>query len=255
MANQIPLSGASNAAGGYLLPPEQGDILTQGLLTEPGPSQLAGDKPRDQLPQDAVPDLARPPTAGFVGEGAAKPVTGAEFGQGDQHQEDRVDRPVHRRADRGRPGRRPQRARRLRRPHRDQRGRRRARRRQANGTNLTTSFDNAWRATTNTVEYGTTKADALELAVSAAMGKLEANGYDPATMGVLLGTGFAQAPRRPLEQRHTARVYDANRDPLYGLPRFYSTNLNNLGVDRPPRTKIVGFVVYRRTSTSASART
>src|SRR3954447_14405563 len=81
MANQIPLSGASNAAGGYLLPPDQGDILTQGLLREAGAIALAGDSRATTARQTQFPIWLGKPTASFVGEGAVKPATGAEFGQ------------------------------------------------------------------------------------------------------------------------------------------------------------------------------
>ena len=81
MANQIPLSGAANASGGYLLPPEQGEILTNGILQESGAIELAGDKRATNSRKTQFGMWLGAPTAGFVGEGAAKPVTGAEFGQ------------------------------------------------------------------------------------------------------------------------------------------------------------------------------
>jgi HK97 family phage major capsid protein len=245
MANQIPLSGASNAAGGYLLPPDQGDILTQGLLREAGAIAVAGDVRRTSARQTQFPIWLGKPTAGFVGEGAAKPATGAEFGQStinvkkvasivlftDEMIEDvqrgdlnvlvdsGVRSAINDVVDANAVGK-------------------------SNGTNLTTAFDSALRATTNTVEYDATKADALELAVSAALGKLEQAGY-AGDNGVLLGFGFAQAIRDARSSNDTTqRVYDANRDPLFGLPSFYSTNLNNRA-DTAAATKILGFVVHR----------
>jgi hypothetical protein len=124
------------------------------------------------------------------------------------------------------------------------------------GTNLTTSFDNAWRATTQTVEYDGTKADGARARVSAAMGKLEANGYgNPSNMGVLLGTGFAQVLRDARSSNDTtAAVYARGRDPLYGLTSAYSTNLNPTSTP-PARTSSAGSSSTSRTSTSASART
>jgi HK97 family phage major capsid protein len=80
MANQIPFSGASNAAGGYLLPPEQGEILTNGVLQEAGAIALAGDARATNSRRTTFPIWLGTPTAGAVGEGADKPVTGAEFG-------------------------------------------------------------------------------------------------------------------------------------------------------------------------------
>jgi hypothetical protein len=246
MANQIPLSGAANASGGYLLPPEQGDILTNGILSETGALQLAGDKRATSSRKTQWPIWLGRPTAGPVGEGAAKPVTGAEFGQGeinvkkfasiilftDEQIEDvqsgdlnvlvdsGVRTAINESVDAHVVGK-------------------------SAGTNLTTTFDNAWRATTTTVEYDGSKADGLELAVSAAMGKLEANGYgNPSNMGVLLGTGFAQVLRDARSSNDTtAAVYGGGRDPLHGLDRAYSTNLNPTSTAAGANV-IRGFVVY-----------
>lgn len=246
MANQIPLSGASNAAGGYLLPPEQGEILTNAILSESGAINLAGDKRATSTRKTQFPIWLGRPTAGFVGEGAAKPVTGAEFSQGeinikkvasivlftDEQLEDvqggdlnvlvdsGVRTAINEVVDAHVVGK-------------------------SAGTNLTTSFDNAWRATTQTVEYDGSKADGLELAVSAAMGKLEANGYtNQSQMGVLLGTGFAQVLRDARSSNDTTQaVYAQGRDPLYGLDRAYSTNLNATSTSAGANV-IRGFVVY-----------
>src|SRR3954471_24141051 len=81
MPNQIPLSGASPAAGGYLLAPDQGDILTNGLLVESGAISPAADRRATNSRQTQFGVWLGTPTAGPVGEGAPKPVTGAEFGQ------------------------------------------------------------------------------------------------------------------------------------------------------------------------------
>jgi hypothetical protein len=246
MANQIPLSGAANASGGYLLPPAQGDILTNGLLTEQGALQLAGDARTTSSRKEQFPIWLGRPTADFVGEGAAKPVTGAEFGQGeinvkkvasiilftDEQLEDvqngdlnilsdsGVRTAINEVVDANIVGK-------------------------SAGTNISTNFDNAWRATTQTVEYGTTP-DALERAVSAAMGKLEGNGYgDSSKMGVLLGTGFSQTLRDARAVVETAsRLYDGGRDPLYGLSSAYSTNLNPTSTAAGANV-IRGFVVYK----------
>lgn len=81
MPNQIPISGATSGAGGFLLPTEQGDILTNGLLQETGALQLVGDSRATSSRKTQFGIWLGAPTAGFVGEGADKPVTGAEFGQ------------------------------------------------------------------------------------------------------------------------------------------------------------------------------
>src|SRR6187431_2186720 len=81
MANAIPLTGATNAGGGYALPPEQGEILVNGLLQEAGALQLAGDRRAVTSRKTQFPIWLGSPTAGPVGEGAKKPPTGAELGQ------------------------------------------------------------------------------------------------------------------------------------------------------------------------------
>jgi hypothetical protein len=114
------------------------------------------------------------------------------------------------------------------------------------GVNITGVFDTMLRSTTSTVEWDATKADGLELAVSSAMGKLEANGYgNVGQMGALLGYGFAQRLRDARSSVDTTqRVYGAGRDPLYGITPFSSTNLNSVA-DAAAATKILGFVVHR----------
>lgn len=82
MANNIPLSGAASASGGVLLPPEQGEILVNGILVETGAIQIAGDARSTASRKTNFPIWLGRPTAGPVAEGAAKPVTGAAFGQG-----------------------------------------------------------------------------------------------------------------------------------------------------------------------------
>jgi predicted phage gp36 major capsid-like protein len=81
MANQIPLSGASNAAGAYLLPDAVGGLLVNGLLKEAGAIAQVGDARATGSRREVFPISLGQPTAGFVGEGARKPVTGAEFSQ------------------------------------------------------------------------------------------------------------------------------------------------------------------------------
>ena len=247
MANQIPLSGLTPAAGGYLLPTEQGEILVNGMLQEAGAIALAGDKRGTSARKTQFTIWLGAPTAGPVGEGAPKPVTGAEFGQTtmdvkkfasivlftEEMIEDVQGGDLNVLVDSGV--------------------------RQAindvvdahaigkdSGVNITSVFTSMLRSTTQTVEYDGSKADGLELAVSAAMGKLEANGYgNVGQMGALLGFGFGQRLRDARSAADaTARVYDGGRDPLYGVTPFYSTNLNNLA-DAAGATKIVGFVVFR----------
>src|SRR5215216_4489659 len=80
MANQTPLSTATNAAGGYLVQPEYAEALTARIARENALFQLAETR-RVNTNQVIWPVYLGRPTASFVAEAAAKPVTGAEFGQ------------------------------------------------------------------------------------------------------------------------------------------------------------------------------
>jgi hypothetical protein len=247
MANQIPFSGGTPGAGGYLLPPEQGELLTNGVLTEAGAIALAGDAKTTSSRKTQFGIWLGTPTAGPVGEGAPKPVTGGEFGQTelnvkkfasiimftDEMIEDLQAGDTNVLIDSG------------------------VRTAIAQsidahcigkdkGVNVAGVFDSMLRSTTQTVEYDGSKPDGLERAISAAMGLLEANGYgNVGNMGALLGFGFSQALRDARSTNDaTARVYGQGRDPLYGVAPFYSTNLSPLSA-APAATKILGFVVHR----------
>lgn len=78
MANQIPLQSGIPAAGGVLVPQELGEILINGFVREAAALQLASIERIDTNRMTWPVYLGRP-TAGFVGEGASKPVTGAEY--------------------------------------------------------------------------------------------------------------------------------------------------------------------------------
>jgi HK97 family phage major capsid protein len=256
VANSIPLSGLSDAAGGILLTPEQGELLTNGVLQEAGAIALAGDRRTISTRRETFPIWLGTPTAGFVGEAGTKAVTGAEFGSGtlnvkkiasivlftDEQLEDLSNGDVNVLVDTG-----------VREAIADVAD--------ANaigkdsGTNLTTNFDSALRSTTSTVELGTGQ-DALATAVSAAMGTLEANGYGRGN-GILISPDVARhirdARRVGVSGGGTASVtstglpeglYGDIVDPLYGLERFYSTNLNTL-TEAAGANKIVGFVAHR----------
>lgn len=251
MANQIPFSGATSAAGGYLLPDAQGDLLTNALLRANGALNLVGDARRTNSRREVFPIWLGAPTAAFVGEGAKKPVTGGEFGQAsmnikkvasiviftDEMIEDLQGGDLDVMVDSG-----------VRSAISDVIdahiiGK-------AAGTNLTTSFDTMLRSTTSTVELAAaaTVPDTLRRAVSAAMGILEGNGYfDQGQMSVLLGSGWPQVIRDARVGTTGAdavnEVY-ADRDPAYGLPINYSTNLNSAGTAAAANV-IKGFVVYR----------
>jgi Phage capsid family len=115
------------------------------------------------------------------------------------------------------------------------------------GTNITTAFDSMLRSTTSVVEYDQTKNDALALAVSTAMGTLEDNGYtNSGQMGLLLGTGFAKLLRNARSATDaTSPIYGpGGLDPTYGIQSAVSTNLNKIA-GAPTALDIIGFVVHR----------
>lgn len=246
MANNIPLSGASNAAGAYALPTEQAEILTTAVLQDAGAIQIAGDKRATNSRKSQHGIWLGTPTAGPVGEGAAKPVTGGEFGQAeinvkkfasivlftDEMLEDLQNGDVNVLVDSG-----------VRTAINDSID--------ANAIGLDSGsaiagvFDHELVNTTASVELGAT-ADALELAVSAALGKLEEAGYgNPADQAVLLGFGFDQKIRDARSSADTTKkVYDGNRDPLFGRESARSTNLNT-AAEAAGAGKVVGLVVHK----------
>lgn len=246
MANQIPFSGASNAAGGYILPTEQGEILTNGLLQQSGAIALAGDARATSARKEQFGIWLGQPTAQFVGEGAPKPVTGGEFGQTtlnikkvasivlftDEMREDVAAGDLNVLVDSGV--------------------------RDAisdvidahaigkdSGSNISGSFDSMLRSTTASVELGTA-GDALAKSVSEAMDVLEGNGYaDPSQMALLLGSGVQRHIRDARAAvETTAPIYGPDRDPTYGIEDRYSTNLNTFG-ESAGANKIVGFLVWK----------
>jgi HK97 family phage major capsid protein len=250
MANNTPLSGLSDAAGGILLPTAQGQLLTNGLLREAGAIALAGDARTTSSRREAFAIWNGNPTAEFVGEGGTKPVTGAEFAGGtlnikkvasivtftDEMIEDVQSGDLNVLVDSGI--------------------------REAisdvvdahavgldSGTAITGAFDTELVNTTQTVEYDSSKPDGLQLAVSAAMGTLEANGYSQ-NLGILHSGDVARYIR---DARLTTvgagtataeGLYTNPADPFYGVPRFVSTNLNTIS-ETAGAGKVVAIVAYR----------
>lgn len=251
MANQTPLSGLSDAAGGIVLPEAQGALLTNGILQQAGAFAVAGDARTTGSRREAFAIWNGTPTAEFVGEGGTKPVTGAEFGGGtlnikkvasiitftDEMLEDVQNGDLNVLVDSG-----------IRDAIADVVD--------ANalgkdsGTNITGAFDSELTSTTSTVELDGNKQDGLALAVSAAMGTLEANGYRD-----LAVVHSADLARHLRDARQTGGgtasataqaqgLYTPNTDPLYGLPRAASTNLNTLS-ESAGSNKVVAVVVSR----------
>ena len=256
MPNNTPLSGLTDAAGGIILPEAQGAILTNGLLQEAGAIAMAGDARTTSSRREAFAIWNGTPTAEFVGEGGTKPVTGAEFGGGtlnikkiativtftDEMIEDVQNGDLNVLVDSG-----------IRNAIADVADAHAVGK--DSGTNITGSFDSELTATTQSVEWDQSKQDGLALAISAAMGSLEGNGYrdlavlipgdagrhlrDARITGVS-GGGTASASVTALSQG----LYAPLNDPFYGLPRFVSTNLNTLS-EAAGANKVVAVVASR----------
>jgi HK97 family phage major capsid protein len=252
MANNTPLSGLSDAAGGIILPEAQGQILTNGVLQQSGALSLAGDARSTGSRREAFGIWNGTPTAEFVGEGGTKPVTGAEFSGGtlnvkkvasivtftDEMIEDVQRGDLNILVDSG-----------VRDAIADVVD--------ANavgldsGTAITGAFDSELVGTTQTVELSNSGGDQLAVAVSAAMGSLEANGYNNLAILVSGDVNRHLRDARLVSGGGTTGLvagneglYLSNTDPFYGLPRAVSTNLNTLS-ETAGAGKTVAVVVNR----------
>jgi HK97 family phage major capsid protein len=226
MANQIPLLEGTSTSGGTLITPASyGQTLVNGLLRESTALALSRVN-RVNTNKELFSVYAGRPTAAFVAEGAAKAVTGAEYTElavnvkkmativmytQELLDDARQDPSVLINNDVG----------------------------QAfnylidahilgysAGSQITTSFDAAIRASTTTVEYDQTKD--LALAVSAAMGKVETNGYKP--NGAILPYDARQVLRDARGTNTGMPIFlggFGSREPdnLHGLQLAWSTNL------------------------------
>lgn len=259
MANNTPFSGLSDAAGGILLPEAQGALLIDGIQRESGALQLAGDYRTTSSRREAFAIFNGRATAEVVGEGGTKPVTGGEFSGGtlnikkiasivtftDEMIEDvmngdvniLVDTDVRQAiadvADANAVGK-------------------------DSGTNIVGTFDSELTGTTQSVEWDSTAQDGLQLAISAAMGSLEANGYGQFNnLGILVHPSVARqvrdARQAGVSGGGTASVtttalptglYGQQSDPFYGLPIYTSTNLNTFA-EAAGSNKVVAVVAHR----------
>lgn len=227
MANAIPLLEGTDASGGYLVRDTYGQTLQNKIQREAAALSLAR---VDRVPgkRQKYTVYAGRPTATFVNEAAAKGVTGAEFAEisvdvkkiatnvlyTEELLEDaREDPTVLVSADveaafsdlidahlLGYQA----------------------------GSSITTQFNSALRATTQTVEVGT-GADAIPLAVSEAIADIEANGgrpngliVNPDVRKVLRDARTAGDATKPL---YTDGFANREQDTFYGLAARYSTNL------------------------------
>jgi hypothetical protein len=248
MANNVPISGATNAAGGYLIPPQYADPLVQTILRVQAVAQLARSMVLRGRQVIFTTYLGRP-IVGFVGEGALKPITGAAWGQvsvgiqelaaivpfTNQVLEDAIYDPtllvgqdvessIAETVDANAFG-------------------------LQNGVGITSQFASNLAATTQTGEYDATRADGLAIAISQAMGIIEGNGGRPD--GVALSWTFRQVIREARQADAgtlggAQPVYGSGSpygglDPFQGLRPAFSTNLSNVAA-APAAGKVIGIV-------------
>lgn len=250
MANQIPLSEAVNAAGGFLVEPQLGNALIQKVSRESAVMSLSRVQRVANSNRMSWPVYLGRPTAGFVGEAAAKPQTGAEFGQLTANikkiativryteellADARIDPQIlinpdveaafSDLVDLHMLGTHPGGA--------------------STQANFTTSFDAALLNTTQTVELGTGQ-DAFAVALSSAIATIEANGGTPNGMAAALDTkGHLRDARDTQGRPLYGDGFTNPSQPIYGLTPAFTTNLDGFpagllgGVGSPGKTVAV----------------
>ncbi len=230
MANAIPLLEGTDASGGFLVPANvvPGITFERGIQRLSAVAGMPGLKIRQVSgKQEKYTDYVGRPVVATVAEGADKPATGAELAQvtldivkaagtvlfTEELIEDasadllpRIDADIRQAfaeyIDKNAIGR-------------------------TSAGAIVGSFNSELSETTQTQEL-TATGDAIALAISKAMGKIEANGYNPT--GIILaadGKAALRDARTALDT--TAPVYAPGyvqpADTLYGLPIRYTTNL------------------------------
>ncbi len=228
MPNAIPLLEGTDASGGYLVRDSYGETLQNKIQRIAAALSLARvDRVVGKRQKYTV--YAGRPTATFVNEAAAKGVTGAEFAEilvdvkkiatnviyTEELLEDAREDPTllvsadveaafADLVDAHLLG-------------------------YQSGVSITTQFNSALRATTQTVEYVQANADGLARAISAAIGTIEANGGRPD--GLILNPDARQIMRDARSSADTTKPVFTDgfagreQDTFYGLNARYSTNL------------------------------
>lgn len=230
MANAIPLLEGTDASGGYLVPTNvvPGITFEKGIQRLSAVAGMPGLKIRQVTgKQEKYTDYVGRPTVATVAEGADKPATGAELAQvtldivkaagvvlfTEELIEDasadllpRIDADIREAFA----------------EYIDQN----ALGRNSSGA-IVGAFNSELSETTQTVELGTT-GDKVALAVSQAMAKIEAKGYNP-TGVILAADGRAGLRDARAAVETTQPVYSPGYvqppDSLYGLPIRFTTNL------------------------------
>jgi HK97 family phage major capsid protein len=230
MANAIPLLSGTNASGGFLVPDaDAGIFFERGLNRQSAVVSMPGLRVRRVSgKREKYTEYVGRPTFATVAEAAAKPATGAEYAQvtldivkgacivmyTQELIDDAVDDPtILINAD-------------VRNAANDWVDSN-ALGRNAAGT-IVSSFNSELAETTQTVELGT-GGDAIPKAVSAAMAKLEDNGYS--ATGAILAYDARASLRDARMTVETAtplfQPFSVSSEPasMYGVPIRYTTNL------------------------------
>ncbi len=227
MANYTPLSGAANESGAYLFRDDFGELLINAINTESVAMQL-GRVDRLSGRREVFAVDAGDPTVDFVAESGDKPVTGAEFTTltlnvkklaaivlyTQEMLEDAIYDPrvlINRRLaqkfalkiDAHALG-------------------------MEDGAAIVSQFDSELTASSQTEELGTT-GDAFALAVSNAIEKVEANGYN--ATGVVAARDIKAHVRNARAAVETSTPiyttgYTREADTMYGLTMGYTKNLD-----------------------------
>lgn len=229
MANAIPLLEGTDASGGFLVPDAQNGIFfSRGLDRQSAVQTMPGLRVRPLSgKREKFTEYVGRPVVATVAEAGPKAATGAEYASvtldvvkaaaivmyTNELIEDAVDDPTVL-------------------INEDVRAAfadyidKNALGRNAAGT-IVGAFNSELSETTQTVELGTT-GDALAVAVSAAMGTIEGNGYTPT--GIILandGRAHLRNARNTVETTMPvySQGYNQPTDALYNLPIRYTTNL------------------------------
>jgi predicted phage gp36 major capsid-like protein len=248
MANQVPLGTLTSAAGGALVAP---DFVTEPLLQKinrrTSVLSLPSTVRQTNTQRTTYPIYMGRPTAGFVGEGSAKGVTGAEFGTlnvnvkkiativlyDDELIQDAFTDPTvlvnddvaaafEELIDQHALG-------------------------MAAGSAIVGQFDAELTGTTNTTADLATTTDGLAVAVSSAMNLIESNGYDP--NGIAMAFDLKQHMRdaRGPGDNATVNPYTGQQgalgqpgESLYGMPIAWTTALDALPAGAGKIAAVVG---------------
>jgi len=232
----------TDAAGGFLVRDNNspGVVFQRGINRQSAIAELAQIRPMTGKRERMTEYVGRP-TAAFVGEGAAKPVTGAEYAEvvldvkkiastvlfSKEVLEDAAEDPT------------PIIAQDVRAAISDLIDQHALG--WSNGGAIVGQFNSELMETTQSVELGA-GADALAVAISAAMELIEANGYMPTGAVLARDAGAHLRDRRDVDGRPLySDGFTAPTSSLYGIPLRYTTNLQSFS-GAPAAGRKIGLV-------------